>query len=41
LSVTLVVTCPGHELLTTVRQGEQIGVQVLRISSDRDMDIWR
>lgn len=41
LSVTLVVTCPGHEFLTTVRQGEQIGVQVLRISSDRDMDIWR
>jgi uncharacterized protein (DUF58 family) len=41
LSVTLVVTCPGHEFPTTVRQGEQIGVQVLRISSERDMGVWR
>lgn len=41
LSVILVVTCPGHEFPTTVRQGEQIGVQVLQISSDKDMDVWR
>jgi uncharacterized protein (DUF58 family) len=41
LAVTLVLTCPGRGFQAIVRQAEQIGVQVLRVRSDREMDVWR
>jgi uncharacterized protein (DUF58 family) len=41
LAVTLALTCPGRGFQTTVRQAEQIGVQVFRVRSDREMDVWR
>ena len=40
-AVTLAPTCPGRGFQTMARQAEQIGVQVLRVRNDREMDVWR
>jgi uncharacterized protein (DUF58 family) len=41
LVITLVVTCPYRGFEATVHRAEQIGVNALQITSERDMDVWR
>jgi uncharacterized protein (DUF58 family) len=41
LAITLVLTVPERGFDSTARRAEQIGVQALRIWSERDMDVWR
>jgi len=41
LVVILVLTCPDRGFALTVQRANQIGVQVLRIWTERDLDVWR
>lgn len=41
LSVLLVLTWPGPEYPATVQRAGQLGVQVVPIRSEQDMDVWR
>jgi uncharacterized protein (DUF58 family) len=41
LAVLLVLTCPHREFNSTAERAAQIGIQVLRIWSEQDLDVWR
>jgi uncharacterized protein (DUF58 family) len=41
LAVILVLTVPARGFDATAHRAEQIGIQALRIWSERDMDLWR
>jgi uncharacterized protein (DUF58 family) len=41
LVVVLVLTCPHPGFEVTARRADEIGVQVLRIWDEQDMDVWR
>jgi uncharacterized protein (DUF58 family) len=41
MAVTLVLTSPHRDLEVLARRAEQIGVQVLQVCSEREMDVWR
>ncbi len=41
LEVILALTCPDRAFNLTAQRAGQIGVQVLRLWSEQDMDIWR
>ncbi|MEJ2209097.1 MAG: hypothetical protein P8129_08695, partial [Anaerolineae bacterium] len=41
LAVTLVLTCAYRHFAALARRAEQIGVQALQITSEREMDVWR
>jgi uncharacterized protein (DUF58 family) len=41
LAVILVLTVPTRGFNSTAHRAEQIGIQTLRIWSERDMDVWR
>jgi uncharacterized protein (DUF58 family) len=41
LAVVLLLTCPDHGLAQTVQRAAQIGVQTVRVWSEKDMDVWR
>jgi uncharacterized protein (DUF58 family) len=41
LAVVLVLTCPDRNLAQTVQRMAQIGVQSVRIWSERELDVWR
>jgi hypothetical protein len=36
-----VLTCPHPGFEVTARRADEIGVQVLRIWDEQDMDVWR
>jgi hypothetical protein len=41
LVVILVVTCPDRGYDLTAQRADQIGVQALRIWSEKGLDVWR
>jgi uncharacterized protein (DUF58 family) len=41
LAILLVLTCPHRGFDSTARRAAQIGIQALRVWSEKDMDVWR
>ena len=41
LAITLVLTCRYRHFVSLARRAEQIGVQALEITTEREMDVWR
>jgi uncharacterized protein (DUF58 family) len=41
LLVLLVLTCPHREFESTAQRAEQIGVQTVRVWTEKDLDVWR
>lgn len=41
LAIVLVLTCPGVGFDLTAERAGQIGVKVLKVRTERDLDVWR
>lgn len=41
LLVILVLTCPDREFESTAQRAGQVGVQTLRVWTEKDLDVWR
>jgi uncharacterized protein (DUF58 family) len=41
LAVILVFTCPDRQFASVAQRADQIGIQALQVTAERDLDVWR